>query len=167
MKKAIEMKRGIVIASTLAVVLLGAAGLLFNNTTRASGTPALTGPAKPVYEHYLKIQDELAQDSMKGVHEHAAAIAMTLREDKTRMFPQRAVKEADLLAASKDLQAARKAFKPLSASLIKYLASHNAAKGSYHVVYCPMAEASWIQTGKEVRNPYLGKEMIDCGEFRN
>ena len=26
-----------------------------------------------------------------------------------------------------------------------------------------MAKASWIQASKEVRNPYMGKEMLGCG----
>ena len=83
------------------------------------------------------------------------------------MLPSAVAKQAGLLAEAKDLKAARQAFKPLSTSLIKYLAQHKASKGVYHVVYCPMAEASWIQTGQEVKNPYLGKAMLDCGEFKD
>jgi hypothetical protein len=76
-------------------------------------------------------------------------------------------KQAETLAQAKDLKAARAAFKPLSASLVKYLADKKAGKGVYHEVYCPMADANWLQTGKDIKNPYFGKEMLDCGEIKN
>ncbi|MGA2174754.1 MAG: hypothetical protein ABSH38_07205 [Verrucomicrobiota bacterium] len=59
------------------------------------------------------------------------------------------------------------AARPLSASLIKYLADKKAGKGVYHEASCPMAEASWLQMSKDIRNPYMGKEMADCGELKN
>ena len=37
-------------------------------------------------------------------------------------------------------------------------------KGVY-VVFCSMAKGSWLQTGKEIRNPYDGKKMLTCGEI--
>jgi hypothetical protein len=65
------------------------------------------------------------------------------------------------------LKAAREAFKPLSKSLIKYLADNKAGKGTYHEAYCPMVKSSWLQTEKEVRNPFYGKSMLTCGELKN
>ena len=76
-------------------------------------------------------------------------------------------KQAEALAKAKDLKAAREADKPLSASLIKYLADNKAGKGTYHEAYCPMVKASWLQTGKDIKNPYMGKDMLSCGEFKN
>ena len=82
------------------------------------------------------------------------------------LFPDVA-KQADALAQAKDLKAARAAFKPLSASLVKYLADNKAGVGTYHEAYCPMVKASWLQTGKAIKNPYMGKQMLSCGELKN
>jgi Cu(I)/Ag(I) efflux system membrane fusion protein len=128
---------------------------------------ALMEPVKSVYDHYLAIQRELAKDSLKGVDEHASAIAKAVRGDEMKMLPPDVAKQADGLAKTTDLKAARQAFKPLSASLVKYLADNKAGKGVYHEAYCPMAKASWLQTEKEVRNPYYGKSMLDCGTLKN
>ena len=76
-------------------------------------------------------------------------------------------RQADALAQAKNLDAARDAFKPLSKSLIKYLKDKNVPAGTYHEVYCPMADASWLQTGREIRNPYYGSQMLDCGQLKN
>jgi hypothetical protein len=31
------------------------------------------------------------------------------------------------------------------------------------VMYCPMTKAYWVQSGTTVANPFVGKEMLDCG----
>src|SRR5712691_3793914 len=128
---------------------------------------ALMEPVKSVLDYYLKIQGELAKDSIKGVDEHAAAIAKAVKGDDMKMLSLEIAKQADTLAQAKDLKAARTAFKPLSASLVKYLADNKAGKGTYHEAYCPMVKASWLQTGKTIKNPYMGKEMLSCGELKN
>jgi len=125
----------------------------------------LMEPVKSVYDHYLAIQKELAKDSIKGVDEHA--IAKAVKGDDMKMLSPDVAKQAEALAKAKDLKAAREADKPLSASLIKYLAGNKAGKGVYHEAYCPMAKASWLQTEKSIKNPYMGKAMLGCGELKN
>ena len=110
---------------------------------RAADNPALTGPVKSVYDHYLKIQANLANDSLAGVAENADAITKAVQGD-AKILPTEVGTQAGALTQAKDLQTARAAFKPLSDSLIKYLADHK-AKEAYVQVYCPMADASWFK----------------------
>ena len=152
---------------TISTIMLAAAGALFAMTTRSADSPALMEPVKSVYDHYLKIQAELTKDSLKGVDEHANAIAKAVKGDDMKMLPPDVAKQAEKLAAATDLKAAREAFKPLSKSLIKYLADNKAGAGMYHEAYCPMVKASWLQAGKEIKNPYMGREMLTCGELKN
>ena len=128
---------------------------------------ALMEPVKSVLDHYLMIQTELAKDSMKGLDQHANAIAKSVKGDDMRMLSPEVAKQAEALAKSKDLKSAREAFKPLSTSLIKYLADNKAGKGTYHEAYCPMVKASWLQTEKNITNPYMGKAMLTCGVLKN
>ncbi|SRR5258706_964606 len=128
---------------------------------------ALMEPVKSVLDHYLAIQKELAKDSTKGVDEHANAIAKAVKGDEMKMLPPDVANQAETLAKAKDLKAAREADKPLSASLIKYLADNKAGMGTYHEAYCPMVKASWLQTEKAIKNPYMGKAMVSCGELKN
>ena len=151
--------------STLVTILLAAVGFL--PVLRAAEDAPLMEPAKSVYDHYLKIQTELAKDSIKGVDEHANAIAKAVKGDEMKMLSPDVAKQAETLAKAKDIKAAREAFKPLSASLIKYLLDNKAGKGVYHEAYCPMVKASWLQTGTKITNPYMGKSMLSCGELKN
>jgi Protein of unknown function (DUF3347) len=154
------MKRLCVAVGLLTICTLCGSSLAF-------GAEQLSGPAKDVYDHYIAIQEELTKDSTKGVSEHADAIAAAAKTGQVKGLPSDAGKHADAVSKAKDIKSARQAFKPLSADFIKYRADSQAAKSAYHEAYCPMARASWLQTGKEVRNPYYGKSMLDCGELRN
>lgn len=150
-----------------AVAAFAAASLTSFAQEKKMEEPALMQPVKSVYDSYLKIQAELAKDSIKGIDENASAIAKAVKGDEMKMLPADVATQAEALAKAKDLKAAREAFKPLSKSLIKYLADNKAGKGTYHEVYCPMVKASWLQTEKDIKNPYMGKEMLTCGEFKN
>jgi hypothetical protein len=129
-------------------------------------SPALMEPVKSVYDNYLKIETALAKDSLDSVSGNASAMAKAIKGDDMKMLSPNIAEQAETLAMAKDLAGARKAFKPLSDSLIKYLADHKVQSGSYNEAYCPMAKASWLQTDKKISNPYLGKEMPGCGEIK-
>ena len=147
--------------------LLAAVGLLISTTVRAAEESALMEPVKSVLDHYLMIQTELAKDSVKGLDEHANAIAKAVKGDSMKMLSPDVAKQAEALAKAKNIKTAREAFKPLSASLVKYLADNKAGKGAYHEAYCPMVKASWLQTSKDITNPYMGKSMLTCGVLKN
>jgi hypothetical protein len=147
--------------------LFAALSLIASPFAAPAADDPLMEPVKSVLNNYIAIQTQLTKDSIKGVDDHASAIAKAVKGDEMKMLPSDVATQAEALAKAKDLKAAREAFKPLSASLVKYLADNKAGKGVYHEAWCPMAKASWLQTEKQVRNPYYGKSMLDCGELKN
>jgi len=150
---------------TMSGLLAVALGFLLS-AEKCAANSALMEPVKSVYDHYLKIQTDLASDSLTGVSAEANAIVKAVQDDDMKMLPTTVATESETLAKATNLKSARAAFKPLSDSLIKYLADHN-DKSAYVEVYCPMAKASWLQADKNVNNPYLGKEMPTCGKIKN
>ena len=34
------------------------------------------------------------------------------------------------------------------------------------VAFCPMVRKPWLQTASAIDNPYYGKSMLTCGNFR-
>jgi Cu(I)/Ag(I) efflux system membrane fusion protein len=147
------------------ILLAAAVGLFAGTGVRAADNSTLTGPVKLVYDHYLKIQADLANDSLTSVAENANAITKAVQGD-ANILPAEVGTQAEALAKAKDLRTARAAFKPLSDALIKYLADHK-ARGAYVEIYCPMARASWLQADKNVNNPYFGPAMSGCGQIQN
>lgn len=67
---------------------------------------------------------------------------------------------------SGDLEKAKDSFKILSRALVSYVKGSGRDKAlasGVKIFYCPMAEQPWLQKTKDVQNPYLGKEMLLCG----
>ena len=151
---------------SLAITVMAAVGLLSSTIVRADDS-ALMEPVKSVLNQYLTIQTNLANDSIEGLTAHAMAIAKAVKGDDMKMLSPDVAKQAETLAKAMDVKEAREAFKPLSASLVKYLADNKAGKGTYHETYCPMVKASWLQMGTAIKNPYMGKAMLTCGELKN
>lgn len=135
-------------------------------STQAAVRASMGYPLKTVLSDYQKIQQALAKDSMQGVAEHARAIAKAVHEDQGKTLSLSVAEKADKLAQATDLKDARAAFKPLSRTLIDYLAENKVKSTGFKEVYCPMAKAAWLQTGQQVLNPYMGKEMPTCGEVQ-
>ena len=61
----------------------------------------------------------------------------------------------------------RKNFTTLSMDLIAFIKSGEVEKGIIYVQHCPMANkgdgGDWLSTEKEIKNPYYGDEMLECG----
>jgi Protein of unknown function (DUF3347) len=124
-------------------------------------------PVQSVYDNYITVQGALAQDSLRGVSAAATAMAKAIQGDSMKMLPPKVAQQAEALAQARDLATARDAFKSLSESLIEYLKAQKVPTGSYYVAYCPMAKASWLQTGKTILNPYMGTSMVHCGQIES
>jgi hypothetical protein len=109
-----------------------------------------------VLSAYVKIADALAADDLAAAQASATALAGSAGiSDQFQI-----AKQATAVAKAADLAAAREGFKVLSTSIEPLAAS----KKGYVVMTCTMANADWVQTSSEVKNPYLGKAMLNCGE---
>ncbi|HEX7976531.1 MAG TPA: hypothetical protein VF498_19125 [Anaerolineales bacterium] len=124
-------------------------------------------PVQSVFTNYLNIQTALAGDSLQGVRDSAAAIVNFIRADATGTFPFEVARAAEDLARTTSLTTGRQVFKRLSGTLIKYLDAHKEQAGPLVKAFCPMANVMWLQTGSVVNNPYMGKEMVHCGNIQS
>ena len=152
----------------LVVVSLTASSLLH------AGTEEFDKTMHPILIEYLKIQEVLAADKtdgVKGAAEQIAALADKVDPKKVagehamhyKDLPMKIKKAAQELAQGKEIAAMRDTFKALSRPMAMW-GTMSKPQG-ISVVYCPMAKGSWLQKGKEIRNPYYGDEMLRCGEI--
>jgi len=131
-----------------------------------AAAPVFEQPVQAIFDSYIKAQAALVQDSLAGVTEAGSAMTKGLPGAASQSLPPAVTSQAESLAKAKDLDSARAAFKLLSNSLIEFAKGHNGT-GTYHIAYCSMARASWLQTGTTIMNPYFGKSMPHCGEFKS
>ena len=67
-----------------------------------------------------------------------------------------------------DIEETRAAFAPLSETLAAAVRSFGLPRATVYELKCPMAlgtGAHWLQDTQEVRNPYYGDSMLDCGSL--
>lgn len=105
---------------------------------------------------YAKVSAALAADNLADAKAAATALATAAGPAANQPIAD----QATAVAKAADLAAARKSFKVLSTT-VEPLA---AVEKGYVVMHCPMANAEWVQTTGDVRNPYFGKAMLTCGE---
>jgi hypothetical protein len=123
-----------------------------------------------VLDAYDSIVVALAADKLDGIKEAAGVIVEHAPNGVIR-------KRAAALCgddAVAGLAAAREALKSLSTAIIDYTGANLPALTAAladkkqplpQKAYCPMAEASWLQHGEKITNPYYGGSMLRCGTF--
>lgn len=122
---------------------------------------------------YESIRSLLADDKTEGVSKEAERLARVAdraadRSGETLKEHLKAVsRAAGTLKDAKDLRDARLAFGELSRHIVGVLHAEPSLRRGRYVYKCPMVKegyALWVQTAKEVSNPYMGKKMLRCGE---
>jgi membrane fusion protein, copper/silver efflux system len=143
---------------------------------------AFKGQLDGVYTAYLALQASFSGDAFPSVGTNARALSTALgavdmkllTDSQTHMAWMAASdsleKSVGQIANAKDIEAARAAFKPLSATLITTAKQFGTSgKTALYALHCPMAfnnqGADWIQANKTVKNPYFGKTMLACGKI--
>lgn len=74
-------------------------------------------------------------------------------------------------AKSHDIESKRAQFSGISDAMFKVLKKANLRHGGVYQEFCPMAfndkGAYWLSAESEIKNPYFGKKMMECGEVRD
>lgn len=153
-------------------------------TTKTISTPTETKNTASVdgmLTAYLQIKNALAADNATeaaaGGNAFVAAIGKMdgsdMTTDQKKNFDEMAddAKEmAEHIGKSSDKIAhQREHFEMLSDDVYDLVKSFNPSQTLYKD-YCPMYNkgkgASWISETKDIKNPYLGKKMLTCGEVK-
>jgi RND family efflux transporter MFP subunit len=126
-----------------------------------------------VVDTYVKIHNALVSGSIDSVRTNAKGLADLVSELKSSdpqgwlkrlTTPMTESLDGGLLTG--DLAKATDALVPLSRVLVAYVKGPGRASGhseGIKIYYCPMKKEPWLQKGDKVENPYLGKDMLLCG----
>ena len=133
--------------------------------------------AEAILSDYINIKDALVADDTKK----AAAVASKLvasfkafdRTTYTGMeqmelieIIEDAIEHAEHIAKS-ELDHQREHFKTLSKDITDMIAI-TGTENTLYQQFCPMYDkgSSWLSTNKEVKNPYYGSKMPNCGKVQ-
>jgi RND family efflux transporter MFP subunit len=125
-----------------------------------------------VTDAYMKIHSALVDESPAGVKTYAESLAeagQKLKTEKRAGAVKDVVETIDRTLPgllSGDIGEAKASFAILSRAMVKYVEGpgrREARAQGIKIFYCPMKKESWLQTGSSVQNPFLGKDMLVCG----
>jgi len=119
------------------------------------GCAEQTAAQHVVPANYIAAQAALAEDDFAKAKSEFAALAKESSGDVQ--------KYASAAANAADIGAMRDAFKSLSDVVIQMELPEGHA-----VAFCPMFKGggSWVQKQGVIANPYFGRAMLTCGEFK-
>ncbi len=141
-------------------------------TSHEQGAPSGDGTAAfdRLVREYLTLVQALAKDDFESATaalEHARSAVEVLSrsaQGDVAMAVKRVVNS--LSRDPKAIEDVRKDLKPLSeamADLVRLAPPTRDAAPQLRKIYCPMADASWLQVDADVANPYFGAKMPRCG----
>ena len=149
---------------TAIIAALVVAGLFLTGILRLRAK--LTPTDRAVLAQYEMIRHALANERLDEAH-HAAEALAGIADAKASF-----AKPAQAVAHSASLDMARQDFVPLSEAIVALARG----RAGYFVMYCaiqgcqepcencPMEHyGAWLQTSREVENPYMGLKHIKCG----
>ena len=130
---------------------------------------------QPAFEGYEEVRRLLARDATQGFKEPARRIAGILETSKTslrdapaaiRQCLQAGRTAAESLERATSPEEARRAFGELGRSLLALGSADEDLTKGWRIFRCPMAKGfpKWFQKGEEPENPYMGPQMLRCGE---
>ena len=135
-----------------------------------------------VLDTYLALQASLAADNVQAAQDARARlnkamqqVHMSLLKEEAHTVWMEALEKINaglsLILEAQDLEGIRKGFEPLSLGLAEAIYHLGVEReGALFELYCSMAfdnkGALWLQEDKDIRNPYFGAAMLQCGEVR-
>lgn len=130
--------------------------LLFGYSAFAQNTNTLL-------TNYYSVKNALVNSNAKVASEAIMDLQKAINTEKD--FKQKAVlnKAVDKLAKAKGLEKQRAVFNEVSTTLWQIVKSADKLNALVYYQYCPMKKAYWLSNEKEIKNPYYGSAMLNCG----
>ena len=153
-----------------------------NNATKQTGTTAnVDGPMREMVTQYLQMKNALANDNGKDAATAGNAFVASMEKMEKTPFTGDKKKTWDNLSDDAKemaehvgkngdkIEHQREHFDMLSKDMYDMVKAFGAGQPLYND-YCPMYNnkkgATWLSETKEIKNPYLGKKMPNCGTVK-
>ena len=142
-------------------------------------TMAMNGDAasQVVLNDYFKLKDALVADDNAKAKEYGATMAKTLsnldiakysdtQKASLKDIVEDAIEHAEHIAKS-PIDHQREHFKMLNKDVVDMIAI-TGTENTLYEQFCPMYDggSSWLSMSKDIKNPYYGSKMLNCGKVQ-
>lgn len=116
-----------------------------------------------VLNNYVLLKNSLVAADSANATIHATNLVKDLDQGQWKDVSS----SAEKVSKAKTLKDQRSLFTQLSEQMISKITKAKFVSGNAYVQHCPMANngdgGDWISFEKNIRNPYYGDEMLECG----
>ena len=123
-----------------------------------------------VFEDYIVLENYLLESNLNGAKESASQLVISLEKLKEESDQKTLINEiiasAKTIAKSGNIEQQRNEFGKQSEALWKLIKANDSFPKKVYYDYCPMKKMHWISEVKEIRNPFFGKQMLQCGNVK-
>lgn len=149
-------------------------------TTFKNVDPALTSQINKVVQHYIHLKNGLVASNMDEAKAGAKGILDAVNAmDTTKLTAEQKVTFDEQIGKIKEnarhiletdqLEHQREHLNVLTEGVYAITKDFGSGKTLYYE-FCPMANDNkggyWISESEEIKNPYFGDEMLNCGEVK-
>jgi Cu(I)/Ag(I) efflux system membrane fusion protein len=148
-----------------------------SKASREAGVGDAKATLKPLLNAYLALKEALVKDDTMRAPAAADKLLQEISITREQALPavwqqhntklQSAVEKA---AQVQDMKALRGHFVAISAQLAPIIRAAKPVQQPLYLQFCPMANqnkgAYWLSRKVEVKNPYYGAAMLNCGEVK-
>ncbi len=150
-------------------------------TTQGNNSDIVNYGVGALINEYYAIKDAFVLENDATIKQHALAMQKGIdtldlksvqgtnaEKDKNTQLISEINASLKALLNEKNVDAKRKSFQTISDNLYDLIKSVRFDKQIIYHQHCPMAfneaGASWLSNNPDIKNPYLPKKMISCGE---
>lgn len=115
--------------------------------------------------NYISVKNALVSGDSKAASTAITALNEAVKSEDD--FAQKAELQKateKLSKAGNNLEKQRAAFNDVSTVLWKVVKGSDKVTQPVYYQYCPMKKAYWFSKEKEIKNPYYGSSMLNCGK---
>lgn len=134
-----------------------------------------------VFDQYIVLKDAFVESDVKKAKQAAQKVQQSLANVDMKLLTGDAHalwmnisgnlnKQIKLVISTGKIEEQRLAFSGFSDQFFKAIKTFGLMGKTLYYQFCPMAKngegAYWLSENIDIRNPYFGQKMIDCGETR-
>jgi Protein of unknown function (DUF3347) len=152
--------------------------------SKTANTENFTLAFSGLMNNYFHLKDNFITESDTGIVVYAKALmhdadSLPLNDLKAdtaiiataKSFADGISAEIKGMLNENDVEVKRKSFQMISMQLFDLIRTVQYDKEVVYLQHCPMAfneqGADWLSNSKDIRNPYIPKKMLTCGEVKD
>ncbi len=125
-------------------------------------------PFSSLLHSYYDIKDALVAGNANTASMQASEFVKAAKSVDSKDFSadtrDALVKDAEAIAATKDIKRQRENFAGFSTNMAALAKTVKLSAEPIYEAYCPMKKSYWLSSDKAIKNPYFGNAMLTCGK---